>query len=151
MVVGPSDESLRQLHADGQLSVIDLLFLDHYKPAYLTDLKLCEELGLVRPWSVLVADNVIDPGNPPYLEYVRSPVDVKIKKALETMPEGVVKEHFSDRHLTQYQRRHGEEKLNTFLRGDPRLVYKSQLINSFEPTGAPVSFNVPIQCDVVRR
>ena len=36
---------------------IDLLFLDHYKPAYTRDLKLCEELGLVAQGSIYVADN----------------------------------------------------------------------------------------------
>ena len=40
--VGPSDASLERLHSTRQLQHIDLLFLDHYKPAYATDLKLCE-------------------------------------------------------------------------------------------------------------
>jgi catechol O-methyltransferase len=55
--VGNSDASLRRLHAEGKVKKIDLLFLDHWKPAYVTDLKLCEELGLVGPGSVLAADN----------------------------------------------------------------------------------------------
>lgn len=57
VVVGDSSESLRRLHADGTLTKIDLLFLDHIKPAYVRDLKLCEELHLVVPGSVLAADN----------------------------------------------------------------------------------------------
>jgi catechol O-methyltransferase len=39
-----------------------MMFLDHYKPAYTTDLKLCEELGLIHKGTVLAADNVIKPG-----------------------------------------------------------------------------------------
>ena len=74
VIVGPSGDSINRLHADGTLQHIDLMFLDHYKPAYTSDLKLYEHLGLVTPSSVLAADNVIKPGNPPYLEYVRSSV-----------------------------------------------------------------------------
>lgn len=57
VVIGASSSSLRRLHADGTLKKIDLLFLDHMKPLYTVDLKLCEELGLVGPGSVLAADN----------------------------------------------------------------------------------------------
>ena len=78
--VGPSDRSLARLHAEKALTNIDLLFLDHYKPAYTSDLKLCETLNLVRPGTVLAADNVIYPGNPEYLEYVRSSVEQKKEK-----------------------------------------------------------------------
>ncbi|KAF9779365.1 hypothetical protein IL306_001910 [Fusarium sp. DS 682] len=69
VIVGPSDAGLTRLHANGTISKIDLMFLDHYKPAYTSDLKLCERLGLVGPGSVLAADNVIKPGNPPYLAF----------------------------------------------------------------------------------
>jgi catechol O-methyltransferase len=57
VVTGASTDSLRRLGGDGTLSHIDFLFLDHYKPAYTKDLKLCEELGLVGPGSVYAADN----------------------------------------------------------------------------------------------
>ena len=72
VIVGASDVSIRRLYSNGTLKHIDMMFLDHYKPAYTSDLKLCEHLGLITPGSVLAADNVIKPGNPPYLEYVRS-------------------------------------------------------------------------------
>lgn len=55
--IGPSSSTLKRLAQDQTLSKIDLLFLDHYKPLYTPDLKLCEELGLVAPGSVLAADN----------------------------------------------------------------------------------------------
>lgn len=57
VVVGRSADSLRRLHRAGALARIDLLFLDHYKPAYTADLKLCEELRLVGPGAVYAADN----------------------------------------------------------------------------------------------
>ena len=55
--VGKSSASLRRLFSKGHLKRIDLLFLDHYKPAYTPDLKLCEELDLVGAGSVIAADN----------------------------------------------------------------------------------------------
>ncbi|KAL9111104.1 MAG: hypothetical protein Q9227_004367 [Pyrenula ochraceoflavens] len=111
--VGPSDASLRRLHANGALQKINLLFLDHFKPAYVTDLKLCEELSLIVPGSALAADNVVSPGNPPYLEYVRS--NVKEKKE-----------------------RLAKQDSSTTVQGNPGLVYQSALHESPEPTGDPV-------------
>jgi catechol O-methyltransferase len=73
--VGPSSTSLRRLHGNGSLKKIDLLFLDHHKLLYVSDLKLCESLGLITPGSALAADNVIRPGAPEYLEYVRASVE----------------------------------------------------------------------------
>lgn len=79
------------------MKALDLVFLDHWKDQYLPDTKLIEaslsrcfptdyldfpamtrasfpfqECGLLRKGSVLLADNVIFPGAPQYLEYVRS-------------------------------------------------------------------------------
>ncbi|OAA74238.1 catechol O-methyltransferase [Cordyceps fumosorosea ARSEF 2679] len=112
VTVGPSSDSIRALHDAGQLSQMDFLFLDHYKPAYLPDLQLCEELGLIQKGTVIAADNVIKPGNPPYLAYVRSDVESKRRAyALAGTATG------------------------SALRGNPDLVYQSELMESFEPTG----------------
>lgn len=134
VVVGSSADSLRRLHRTGALTHIDLLFLDHYKPAYTADLKLCEELRLVGPGSVYAADNgklilppweapikstlgsftdlllVVKPGNPPYLKYVRSTVEEKRNTVSEEGP-----------------------------KGRPELVYESKFIEGWEPSGVPVS------------
>lgn len=134
VIVGPSDASLARLYSEGRLSHIDLMFLDHYKPAYITDLKLCEELRLVRPGTVLAADNVIKPGNPPYLEYVRKSVDFK-RSELGEDKKGI---KLPEKTVQQYQKRYGEMQFNK-SHGNPNLVYESKLINSFEPTGVPVS------------
>lgn len=139
VVVGSSDVSIKRLHATGQLQHIDLLFLDHYKPAYTTDLKLCEELNLITPGSVLAADNVIKPGNPPYLEYVRSSTEEKkaaAKREVTDMTNGV-DSRFPGRTVQQYDKRLGQAKLNVAAKGNPNLVYESKLHNSFEPTGVP--------------
>lgn len=119
IIVGSGSESLRALHASAKLSQIDFLFLDHYKPAYLPDLQLCEQLGLISNGTVIVADNVIKPGNPPYLAYVRSDTESK-KRAYASGPEATT-------------------ATDSAVRGDPNLVYKSELIKSFEPTGISVS------------
>ena len=138
VVVGSSAESLKRLHAEGSLRHIDLMFLDHYKPAYTNDLKLCEQLKLVTPGTVLAADNVIKPGNPPYLEYVRSTVDKKRDQYISGKTNGVDTWKFESRWKDQYQKREGEAKLSLEVRGNPNLVYESILVNSYEPTGVPV-------------
>lgn len=122
VVVGPSEDSIRRLHADKVIQHMDMMFLDHYKPAYTADLKLCEELRLITPGSVLAADNVIYPGNPPYLEYVRSSVEEKRRKF----------EQNDIRNDSQ------DEKAGTKIKGNPKLIYESKLVESFEPSGVPV-------------
>lgn len=140
VIVGSSDVSIKRLNDQGVLKHIDLMFLDHYKPAYTTDLKLCEELKLVTPGTVLAADNVIKPGNPPYLEYVRSSVAEK-KQANKRETVNGVDTRFGDRTSKQYARREGEAKLDETRLGNPSLVYKSELVHSWEPSGVPVSIS----------
>ncbi len=63
---GPGDESLKKLYAEGKVVAgkVDVVFLDHWKDAYLPDLKLLEELKLFHPGSVVIADNTDIPGAP---------------------------------------------------------------------------------------
>jgi catechol O-methyltransferase len=136
MVVGPSNEGIQKLYEAGKVKKIDMMFLDHYKPAYTTDLKLCESLGLIQNGTVLAADNVIKPGNPPYLEYVRSSVKEKKEKLLDQQRKADT-ENFPGRAASQYG---GVEVLIMEVKGNPEIVYESRLVNSFEPTGVPVSF-----------
>ena len=139
VIIGSSAESIKRLHAQGSLQHIDLIFLDHYKPAYTTDLKLCESLGLVEPGTILAADNVIKPGNPPYLEYVRSSVEQKREKLQSGTKTSDDTAGFADRWKSQYANKVGEEKLSTEEMGNPNLLYESRIVHSFEPTGIPVS------------
>lgn len=48
----------------------DVLFLDHAKERYLPDLQLYEKAGIVGAGTLVVADNVVYPGAPGFLEYV---------------------------------------------------------------------------------
>lgn len=140
VIVGSSAESLGRLYADGVLDHIDLMFLDHYKPAYVTDLKLCEKLQLVKPGTVLAADNVVKPGNPPYLAYVRSSVQEKrdeYEKGHKEEDTIDFASSFPDRYKNQYANREGIEKI-VDVKGNPNLIYQSKIIHSFEPTGIPV-------------
>ena len=51
----------------------DLVFLDHWKDLYKQDLQAIEAKGLLKPGSIVVADNVGESFNPTaYLEYVRT-------------------------------------------------------------------------------
>eukprot|EP00048_Salpingoeca_helianthica_P016214 m.231068 g.231068 ORF g.231068 m.231068 type:complete len:274 (-) comp18231_c0_seq1:38-859(-) len=51
---------------------VDLIFVDHDKGAYLPDLLKLEAAGVIRRGTVIVADNVITPGAPDFLAYVRA-------------------------------------------------------------------------------
>lgn len=70
--VGESSQLLKTLKDKISADHVDLFFIDHWKTLYLRDLKIIESLGLLKSGSVLVADNVIFPGAPDYLKYVRS-------------------------------------------------------------------------------
>jgi catechol O-methyltransferase len=54
--------------ADGKL---DLLFIDHDKAAYLTDLQSILDRGWLHSGSIVVADNILIPGAPKYREYMK--------------------------------------------------------------------------------
>lgn len=67
IVHGDSGESLARLEGE-----FDLVFLDHWKGLYRRDLETIEARGLLRPGSVVFADNVGPVfGAEEYLEYVR--------------------------------------------------------------------------------
>lgn len=72
LVEGASGDWIPKMRAEFGVDTFDLVFLDHWKDRYLPDTKLLEDGGLLRKGSVLLADNVIFPGAPEYLEYVRS-------------------------------------------------------------------------------
>ncbi|CZT52476.1 hypothetical protein WAI453_012054 [Rhynchosporium graminicola] len=139
VVVGPSNESIKSLHDAKKLSKIDMMFLDHYKPAYTTDLKLCESLGLIGKGTTLAADNVIKPGNPPYLKYVRS--SVQEKRMALTKAAAQDTENFPGKGATQYG---GVEVLSTDVHGNPNLKYESKLVNSWEPSGVADAVEVTV-------
>ncbi|XP_029908529.1 catechol O-methyltransferase B [Myripristis murdjan] len=71
LIEGASGDWIPKMKEHYGVKTFDLVFLDHWKDRYLPDTKLLEECGLLRKGSVLLADNVIFPGAPEYLEYIR--------------------------------------------------------------------------------
>lgn len=143
--VGRSDHSIRRLHASGELKKVELMFLDHHKPLYKADLKLCESLGLVTPGSVIAADNVIYPGSPVYLEYVRSSVEKKRQDAASAQAGKNADQNGNSEGLrSKYSKGIGKDEPAVDLAGNPNLIYETKLVNSFEPSGEPVSFFIPV-------
>lgn len=49
---------------------MQIVFIDHDKDAYVTDAKLLVASGSLAPGSLLLADNVLMPGIPEYLQYL---------------------------------------------------------------------------------
>ncbi|TTB56406.1 Catechol O-methyltransferase [Bagarius yarrelli] len=72
LVEGSSGDLIPRIKERFGITTFDFIFLDHWKDRYLPDIKLLEECGLLRKGSVLLADNVICPGAPEYLKYVRN-------------------------------------------------------------------------------
>ncbi|OJJ42345.1 hypothetical protein ASPZODRAFT_20568 [Penicilliopsis zonata CBS 506.65] len=117
--VGPCRDSLRQLRQDYPHGVVDVIFIDHAKREYVNDLKLCEELGLVGLGTTIIADNVISPGVPDYLQYVAMSTSEKLQAIQQQM-----------------------DPNKDISLGNPYLVYQNTRIDSFEPTGEPDSLQV---------
>ena len=132
-VVGSSSKNILAEKGAQRLDTVDMIFFDHYKPAYVRDLRICESLGMIKKGTVLAADNVISPGNPSYLEYVRSSVEEKRKKFANQSPNmQKVDPRFPDKTINQYK---DYEEDDTELPGDSDLVYDSRLVPGHEPTG----------------
>ncbi|KAG8521961.1 Catechol O-methyltransferase [Galemys pyrenaicus] len=71
VILGASQDVIPQLRKKYDVDTLDMVFLDHWKDRYLPDTLLLEECGLLRKGTVLLADNVIFPGAPKFLEHVR--------------------------------------------------------------------------------
>lgn len=134
VLVGRSDLTLNKLHRSGEVKQIELMFIDHYKPAYTTDLKLCEHLGMIVPGSVLAADNMIYPGNPPYLEYVRSSVEQKREAAKDGPTKGYNTTGIRESTVQSFMPQGDAPSFEVV--GNPNLVYQSEL---HQPEGEEVS------------
>ncbi|NXO01669.1 TOMT methyltransferase, partial [Rhinopomastus cyanomelas] len=75
VLVGQSDEVipvLRRRPELGQLGQLDFVLMDHRKKFYLRDLRLLESLGLLATGATVVADHVLFPGAPQFLQYAKS-------------------------------------------------------------------------------
>lgn len=79
VVVGEAAVEMKRLKEERELVKVDLLLLDHWEKLYVEDLKVVEELQLLNDGNVIVADNIICPGAPDYLKYVRGGNGAKSK------------------------------------------------------------------------
>ncbi|KAJ6111774.1 hypothetical protein N7523_007835 [Penicillium sp. IBT 18751x] len=88
ILVGASDEVLRELISERkEITQVEMIFIDHWQKLYRPDLWLLEELDVLVPkTSMLLADNVIMPGAPEYLEWVHATTAHKreLVKTLDT-------------------------------------------------------------------
>ncbi|KAM9330865.1 catechol O-methyltransferase-like [Gastrophryne carolinensis] len=69
---GSSENIIPALKAGQAIEHLDFVFIDHFGNRYTADTKLLESCGLLKKGSVLVADNVVYPGAPDFLQYVRT-------------------------------------------------------------------------------
>lgn len=70
---------------DATAPAFDFCFFDHDKASYLPDLRALESRNLLSPNCVIVADNVVYPGAPDYMQYVSS-VDGLWQTVVEKAP-----------------------------------------------------------------
>jgi catechol O-methyltransferase len=71
--IGDGGTTLDALTAEHGFSEggLDFMFVDHDKEAYLPDLLSIVDRGWLRPGSIVVADNVRNPGSPKYRAFMR--------------------------------------------------------------------------------
>ncbi len=71
--VGDGGRTLDRLFAEHGFGPgsLDLLFIDHDKSAYLSDLRSILDRGWLHPGSIVVADNILVPGAPEYRAFMR--------------------------------------------------------------------------------
>lgn len=71
--LGDGGATIAALGSDRGLGpgTIDFVFIDHAKEQYVPDLERIVEAGWLHPGSVVVADNIKNPGAPDYLKLMR--------------------------------------------------------------------------------
>ncbi|NXY90866.1 TOMT methyltransferase, partial [Alcedo cyanopectus] len=72
LIVGSSEEVIPRLREKHGLSKADFVFMDHWKRCYLRDLRLLESHQLLAQGAVILADNVLFPGAPHFLQYAKT-------------------------------------------------------------------------------
>ena len=72
VVTDSASDAAARLKKEGLIEHVDFLFIDHLEELYVPDIKIVESLGLLTSGTVICADNVVRPGAPDYVEYVRN-------------------------------------------------------------------------------
>jgi catechol O-methyltransferase len=70
VIVGAAADSMAKL-AETSQGQVDFVLIDHWKDRYLPDAQALLASGLLRDGAVLFADNVVFPGAPDYLAWIR--------------------------------------------------------------------------------
>eukprot|EP01121_Diplochlamys_sp_Union-15-3_P017838 TRINITY_DN6365_c0_g2_i1.p1 TRINITY_DN6365_c0_g2~~TRINITY_DN6365_c0_g2_i1.p1 ORF type:complete len:183 (-),score=32.30 TRINITY_DN6365_c0_g2_i1:85-633(-) len=71
-ISGRAEYEIPKLKKNYGIDTVDLVFIDHVKQGYLSDLLIIEKHGLLRKGSVVVADNVLVFHIDDYLKHVRN-------------------------------------------------------------------------------
>ncbi|CAF4012932.1 unnamed protein product, partial [Adineta steineri] len=72
IVVDQTNRAIPRLSKQFNVDSFDFIFIDHHKEAYLNDFKLLENVGLIKCGTMIVADNILFPGAPDYVNYIRN-------------------------------------------------------------------------------
>lgn len=72
LIAGSSEEVIPRLRAQHQLNRADLVLLAHRPRYYLRDLQLLEAHALLPNGATVLADHVLFPGAPRFLQYTKS-------------------------------------------------------------------------------
>ncbi|NP_001269009.1 PREDICTED: transmembrane O-methyltransferase isoform X1 [Condylura cristata] len=72
LIVGSSEEVIPNLRSQHKMSRADLVLLGHRPRCYLRDLQLLEAHALLPAGATVLADHVLFPGAPRFLQYVKS-------------------------------------------------------------------------------
>ncbi|NWT49213.1 TOMT methyltransferase, partial [Chroicocephalus maculipennis] len=72
LIVGPSEQVIPRLRERHSLTKVDFVFMDHWKRCYLRDLQLLESHQLLAEGATVLADNVLFPGAPHFLQYAKT-------------------------------------------------------------------------------
>lgn len=72
VIDGTVTTTLKQYMAINHIPSFDLIFLDHHKDSYLSDLLYLLDQNMLSNECVVVADNVLVPGAPQYREFVNT-------------------------------------------------------------------------------
>ena len=71
MVNAFSYDVIPELRTKYNLNTLDMVFIDHEKSSYVTDLQKIEDSGILHKGSVVFADNVLT-SSPEFSKYIRS-------------------------------------------------------------------------------
>ncbi|XP_026649370.1 transmembrane O-methyltransferase [Zonotrichia albicollis] len=104
LIVGPSEEVIPHLREKHGLVNANFVFMDHWKRSYLRDLRLLESHQLLAEGATILADNVLFPGAPHFLQYAKTcgKYHCKVHRAsleyFRAIPDGIAELRYTGTH-----------------------------------------------------